>query len=272
MKRNALILTVGLILGIWISLTYINPVTGNIALTQAVLQMSGARGEFAMGTSLNALLSFSLRLIPNFAFQAFVGIRFCRHYCVASVYVFSRIPNRTKWYIQQVEHITVWAAVYQLVTMLAALAIVAIRYNLILDQFGFKMFAIHFFSYSIWTIFTTLAVNLIAILKGSDGAFIRIVGGQVALISFFSVLERISDNPKLQSIIIRLNPISCLVLNWHTSKNNDLSSAIASPYWGIYPVHSILYLLTLCLITTVAGMIVVSHHDLLVSNTETGGN
>ena len=93
MKKFSWILAVGAVLGAWLSVTYICPSDGRITLTQAILQLSGSRGIFALGTSFTELLGFSLRLIPILAFQALAGIRLYRHYCVASVYVFSRIPG-----------------------------------------------------------------------------------------------------------------------------------------------------------------------------------
>lgn len=272
MKRFTWILAVGLILGAWLSLTYISPTDGSITLTQAVLQLSGSRGIFALEPTLNQLLGFSMRLVPVLVFQAFAGIRLYRHYCVASVYVFSRLPHRTAWYLRQVGSIATWAAAYQLVTLLAALAIAAARYDLVWDRFGLRIALLHLFLSFLWAVTTTMAVNLVAVFKGSDGAFMRIAAIQAVLVAVFAVLDRLSEQPRLQSLIVRLNPISCLVLGWHSSKNSELSAVLASPYEGIYPVHSIIYVLTLCIIMIVVGMIIVLRHDLLVSNTETGGN
>ena len=95
---------------------------------------------------------------------------------------------------------------------------------------------------------------------------------QAALIAAFALLNHFSDDPGLQSLIVRVNPISCLVLGWHSSKSSELSAILASPYGGIYPAFSIVYVLILCVIATVVGGVLVSRHDLLASNTETGGN
>ena len=191
---------------------------------------------------------------------------------MASVYVFSRIPNRTAWYLRQVGSIVLWAAVYQLLVLGSALAVAAVRFTLIPDKFWVRVFAFHFLVYFLWLVFTTLAVNLLAICKGSGGAFIWVAGLQAAFITIFSVLGRLSELPKLQSLLIRLNPVSCLVLSWHTAKDAELSTILGSPYSGIYPAHSIVYVSVLCLLVAIVGGVVVARHDLLVSNTETGGN
>ena len=272
MKKFSWILAVGAVLGAWLSATYICPSDGRITLTQAILQLSGSRGIFALGTSFTELLGFSLRLIPILAFQALAGIRLYRHYCVASVYVFSRIPRRTSWYLRQVGSIAAWAATYQLFTMMAVIAVAAVRYELVPDDFGVRIFLLHFLVCFLWTVATTMAVNLVAVWRGSDGGFLFVAVVQAALIAAFALLNHFSDDPRLQSLIVRVNPISCLVLGWHSSKSSELSAILASPYGGIYPAFSIVYVLILCVIATVVGGVLVSRHDLLASNTETGGN
>lgn len=271
MKKNIYILLPGIIFGIWISFTYINPFSGSITLTQLVLQMSGARGEFPLGTSLYELLSFTLRLIPAFFFQSFIGIKFYRHYCVASVYIFSRIPNRNNWYIKEIGSIAIWTLLYQFVLMISTIATASMRYDIILDEFGIRVFLFHFLVFSMWLLFTTLLVNLLAVFNGSSSAFIWVAGGQTILVSLFSILKSFSDYPLIQSIIIRINPISCLVLGWHTSKHKELTAILASPYQGIFFSHSFFVLFVLCIITVIAGAVIVWRHDLIVSDTETGG-
>ena len=48
MKRTLLLLLAAAVLGIWLSWVYINPYGGQILLSQLVLQLSGARGEFPL--------------------------------------------------------------------------------------------------------------------------------------------------------------------------------------------------------------------------------
>lgn len=272
MKQNIYLLAAAVVLGLWLSVTFIHPDPAGYTITRSILQLSGSRGIFSLEVTLTVLLQFAQRLVPCLVFQAFVGIRFYRHYCVASVYVFSRIPNRTAWYLRQVGSIVLWAAVYQLLVLGSALAVAAVRFTLIPDKFWVRVFAFHFLIYFLWIVFTTLAVNLLAICKGSGGAFIWVAGLQAAFIAVFSALGHLSELPKLQSLLIRLDPVSCLVVSWHTAKDAELSAILSSPYSGIYPAHSIIYVSVLCLLVAIVGGVVVARHDLLVSNTETGGN
>ena len=81
--------------GVWLSFAYINPYGGTITLSELVLQLSGARGTFALGLNLSELLDLTLRLVPMLVFQALAGTLMYQYYCTASVYVFSRIERRT---------------------------------------------------------------------------------------------------------------------------------------------------------------------------------
>ena len=144
MKQNIYLLAAAVVLGLWLSVTFIHPDPAGYTITQSILQLSGSRGIFSLEVTLTVLLQFAQRLVPCLVFQAFVGIRFYRHYCVASVYVFSRIPNRTAWYLRQVGSIVLWAAVYQLLVLGSALAVAAVRFTLIPDKFWVRVFAFHF--------------------------------------------------------------------------------------------------------------------------------
>ena len=157
MKQNIYLLAAAVVLGLWLSVTFIHPDPAGYTITQSILQLSGSRGIFSLEVTLTVLLQFAQRLVPCLVFQAFVGIRFYRHYCVASVYVFSRIPNRTAWYLRQVGSIVLWAAVYQLLVLGSALAVAAVRFTLIPDKFWVRVFAFHFLVYFLWIVFTTLA-------------------------------------------------------------------------------------------------------------------
>lgn len=272
MKRKLFVLFPGIFLGIWISLAYINPYSHSITLSQLVLQLSGARGEFVLGTSLHGLLSFTLRLIPCFVFQAIIGTKFYQHFCIASVYIFSRIPNRVRWYTKEIGSIFLVAALYQFVYMLAAITTALVRYRIEFDVLGVQLFYCHLFIYAAWLFFTTLLVNIVAIYRGSSSAFICVVGAQTVSVCVLSLLNFLSDNPTIQSVFLRINPISPLVLCWHARKSSLLVSQIGSPYDGLYVEDSILIMVIICMITVAVGAIIVWRHDLIISNTETGGN
>lgn len=271
MKRTLLLLLAAAVLGIWLSWVYINPYGGQILLSQLVLQLSGARGEFPLSPYLSGLLEFTLRLVPAFLFQAFVGIRLYQHYCTASVYVFSRIPNRIRWYAGQTAVIGLQALAYQLLLMLAALVTALLRWQVVWDAAGFLLFALHTLLYTLWLIMTAVLVNLLAIFQGSSAAFAWVTGGQLALLAPLSLLPLLDDTPLTQSLLVCLNPICRLILSWHTGQTQLLAPALAAPYRGLYPIHSVVLLLVLCAAVLAVGAQIIRRHDLIVSDMESGG-
>ena len=113
MKR-LLFLLLAIPFGVWLSFSYINPYGGSITLSELVLQLSGARGTFALDLNLNELLDFTLRLVPVLVFQALAGTLMYQYYCTASVYVFSRIERRTAWYRRELGALAVKAFAYHM--------------------------------------------------------------------------------------------------------------------------------------------------------------
>ena len=135
MKRLYVLLPAPL-LGIWLSLVYINPYGGQITLSELVLQLSGSRGSFPLGLSLTDVLTFSLRLVSTFVFEALAGVTLYRHWCTASVYVFSRIPGRRGWYLRQASGLLLTAALYQALLLAAALCTALLRWEVLFDLRG----------------------------------------------------------------------------------------------------------------------------------------
>lgn len=257
MKRLYVLLPAPLF-GIWLSLVYINPYGGQITLSELVLQLSGSRGSFPLGLSLTDLLTFSLRLVPTFVFEALAGVTLYRHWCTASVYVFSRIPGRRGWYLSQVSGLLLTAALYQVLLLAAALCTALLRWEVLFDLRGALYLGFHFGIYTLWTAGAALLVNLIAIFTGSSAAFTGLTAAQLVLISLFALLRE----PVYE--LLRLNPMSCLVLGWQGSR---LLGDVAA----MRIENSLIISAILALAALVAGVVIVQRHDLIVSDMESGG-
>ena len=88
--------------GAFLSFMYVNPFGGSITLSDTILQLSGSRGEFPLGTSATELMAFVMRMFPNYIFIMIFGTHLYNHFCTASVYVFTRQANRLVWYRKEV--------------------------------------------------------------------------------------------------------------------------------------------------------------------------
>lgn len=263
LKQNAWMLPVALLFGLWLSWSYVNPYGGVTALSSLVCQLSGARGDFSLDINLHALLELTLRLLPSLIFQALAGISLYRHTCTASVYVFSRMPNRVKWYGKECGILALQTLLYQALVLAMAVGVAAVRYTITDVSQGLPVLLTHLTLWSLWTFAFTLGVNLLAIYVGSSAAFAALAGVQVACIGALIALAPLIDQPALAQKLLRANPVSCLVLNWHSSlfpwSNFTLSVG-----------DSLTFLLLATVVVAVVGGVLIRRHDLLKTDTDGG--
>ena len=263
-KQNIWLSPAALVFGVWLSVSYINPYGGATTLSSLVEQLSGARGDFPLGPNMSELLSFTLRLLPFLVFQALAGISFYRHYCTASVYIFSRMPNRLRWYAKECALLALETLLYQALVLAAAIGVSAVRWTVTDVAHGLPVLLCHLLIWSLWTFAFTLGVNLLAIFVGSSTAFAALAAVQMVCISALIVLNRLEDNPALAQLVKRVNPITCLILSWQTSRFTPLGGG------GIYLEDSLALVLILAAGVAVLGGYLVERHDLLVSHSDGG--
>lgn len=263
MKQRIWIVPTALVFGVWLSVAYVNPYGGSLSLSYLVLQLSGARGDFPLGLNLMELISFTLRLVPSLVFQAYAGTILYRHYCTASVYIFSRIPRRLRWYGREATALALQTLLYHAIMLAAVLATAAVRCHLMPDGRGWLLLLFHLLIWSFWSFAFTMGINLLAIYWGSGGAFVILSAFQVVCASLLIVLRAFEENGTALSVLKRVNPITCLILCWQTIRLSSYSG-------GIYLEDSLSLVLSLAAAVTVAGALVVKRHDLLISDMEGG--
>lgn len=257
---------IGILGGTFHAFAYINPYTGTIQLSELILQLSGSRGEFSLGNTLTELLDFSMRMFPAYIFGAFAGTRVYRHFCTASVYVFSRYPYRLKWYSKEVMVVFVSVALFLVIQTGTAIAVTICRYQILFDEAGFGLLGYHIAIHGLWLFFTTLLINLLAIYVGSDSGYLSVVGGQIVLITMLAFVEENSS-----AVIRAVNPISRLVIGWHGSENGLYSNVLRATYPHLNLNGSLLYMALISVLLILVGGAIIKKHDLLISNSETEG-
>lgn len=259
--------------GVYLSLLYINPYNGAIMLSEAVLQLSGSRGHFALGFSLSELASFAMCLLPEFLIESYAGIMLYRHFCTASIYVFSRYPHRVKWYAREIIHLGGAVCLFNLLLLAAAMATTAVRYELQVDRAGIMLLAYHFLIHSLWIYGMALSVNLLAIYLGSGTAYALVISAQlvcIALMHLIDWLVRHLDGKLTYERALIWNPVAHLVLGWHSS-DMERVEVQASFYMQMDLNGSLILFLLLGVAVSSVGALIMKKHDLLVSDLETEG-
>ena len=257
----------GVLFGICNAFLFVNPYQGQTTLTELILQLSGSRGELALGHSITELLNLSMRLFPTFIFELYIGTELYHYFCTASVYIFSRIEKRLKWYRHEIFAVTLLSFAYEIVYLISSFSTTALRYQVDVNLAGVLVCIYHFLLYSFWTCSVTILINLLAIYFGSNSSFLILTGIQFALTTLLSFMRFYVDNPNLTIAIMNLNPISHLVLGWHRSYCEVVDNAIGSPYNGLHLEGTLLFILFFYLICMLVGGYLIKNHDLLISNT-----
>ncbi len=273
MKRRYWLLFLASALGgIYLSVMYINPYEGVISLSEMILQLSGSRGDLALGFSFSELISFAMRLFPAFIFELYAGIMLYQHFCTASVYVFSRYTHRVKWYVKEVGLLCGVVCIFHVLLLAAAALTAAFRYEVQVDSAGMVLTMYHFFIYSLWVYSMTLAVNLVALYIGSSKAYTFIMSMQligIVLLNLMELVKRCFGNGAFYSGYLVWNPLAHLVLGWHSSNMEPLDQILATNYMKIDLTVSLIVVLLLGIAITITGAVLVKKRDLLVSDLET---
>jgi hypothetical protein len=249
--------------GIYLSVMYVNPYGGVALLSETVLQLSGSRGSFVLGFSYSELAAFGMRLFPGFIFELYAGIMLYRHFCTASIYVFSRYPHRVKWYMKEAGRLGGAVCIFHALLLATTLLTTALRYEWQIDHTGVVLLVYHFLIHSLWVYTMTILVNLLAIHFGSSTAYALVISAQLVCIVLLNVMdvlvERYDGRLSYEGIIL-WNPLAHLVLGWH----NPTSS-----YMQVDLKFSLIVFFLLGIIITSIGAFVIKEYDLLVSDLET---
>lgn len=261
-------LGIGLAGGVLLAFLFINPYQGEISLSEAVLQLSGSSGEFALMPVFRDLISFTIRLLPNYIFEMYLGTELYHHFCTASIYVFSRTPHRIRWYMKEVAGVWIVTLFVQMMQMFASIFMTALRYQVVVNQSGIVLMLFHIVVYAMWFFAMTLLLNLLAIQFGSNYAFLIVGGIQFAFTALLELVNLYEIMPQFSRYFLNCNPIAHLVVGWHTGRWENLREALDSPYRGLYMESSLFWMLGISVVVIVCGMYLVWKHDFLNTYTE----
>lgn len=261
-------LGIGLAGGVLLAFLFINPYQGEILLSEAVLQLSGSSGEFALLPVFRDLISFTIRLLPNYIFEMYLGTELYRHFCTASIYVFSRTPHRIRWYMKEVAGVWIVTLFVQMMQMFASIFVTALRYQVVVNQSGIVLMLFHIVVYAMWFFAMTLLLNLLAIQFGSNHAFLIVGGIQFAFTALLELVNLYEIMPQFGRYFLNYNPIAHLVVGWHTGRGENLREALNTPYRGLYMESSLFWMLGISVVVIVCGIYLVWKHDFLNTYTE----
>lgn len=272
LRRYGWYVAIAVVCGALLSLSRINPYGGQTTLSDLVLQLSGSRGDFAMGLYYGAMVDFGFLMLPFFLYQFYGGIQLYRQFCVASVHVFSRTTNRVKWYFKELWGLCKGLLVLQVFLQGTTLLVAALRWDVVWTTEGWILMGIHVLLFTLWTLTMALGVNLLALLWGSSTGFLVVFALQAGMLAVLCTGAKLESTDPALARLLALDPISRLVLGWQSGGCFGLESALPAEYGHVITLSGSLLLVALMAAAAVMlGLVVIEKKDILVSNLETGG-
>lgn len=269
-QKKSMVLLLGIVSGILVSLTFVRPYEDEITLAYLVLQLSGARGTFALYCSLTDLVRFMLCMIPNVLAIMVLGNQLYRHFCTASIYVFSRCPNRLAWYGKLLVPLFTQVLVFETAFVTAAVLTALPRCRIAVSRGDVRLLCLHVLIYVLWISGWVLLTNLLAIRFGSSRSFMMVMTVQAlctAALALIHVLEKKQTSKSVIERLLCINPVAHTVLCWH--QGAPFAKELADSRYALNPTVSVLLLLLFLAVVILAGGVIIQKQDLLSENRET---
>lgn len=255
--------------GILWACLYINTVFGEaISLGYLTAQLSGNRGEFLFSPDFGAVVELTLLLVPQFLFEAYAGAELYRHFCTASIYVFSRTTDRLGWYWKETLQLFLYTASYEVVFFLSAVLISCVRHRVNADTDGIITALCYVIFYSLWIYSMTMLINLLAVKWGSSMAFMAVCSVQLLLNAILPLIR----NPAVWKLILYGNPVSRLIFGWYDAGMYRGDKQIGELIGSSGPLFSLesSFIIFICFTAAVLllGAFYLKRHDLLLTDPE----
>lgn len=235
-----------------------------------IIYMLGFGGVYIAKSSMG---DFAIAWFPILFFQVWLGNYIYEHYCVSSVYFFSRCTKKVTWYLKESGKLYLMALLYVMMLILGAYLIVRLgnlEYHILWDKPAGILLFYYVAIYSFWLFATTLLINVIGILWDSSKGFVLVVGAQLICTAVYAILSEWLDfmgyngeGMEAQILVLKLIPASNLVLKWHS--NNLVGTPVLESVFGFeYElIYSVIGLFLAACIVLVGGVCVVKRSDFL---------
>lgn len=207
-------------------------------------------------------------LMPYILFQMLYGTYIYSKFNNAGIYYFSRVVSRKKWFIKMAVQLLALTVFYILLYSGAFLIIALAGKKVTLSFNALCFYLIYMTIYSLWLFGATMLINVIAIKSDSGKAFSIICVLEICMVIFLASsskfeIENINKNIKL----LKLNPVSHLIMCIHSSKSVDISEIQKYDIDFSLNESMFIYAAVVCVILLISYLII-SRTELINSNEE----
>lgn len=213
-------------------------------------------------------LQMVARAIYLFVFQILSGIMVYERFSTIGVYFFTRCENRERWFLKEAVYILGNGGVYFAILGVVIVLVSNIGLNLVLDPAGVALYFLQIIIYSLWSYIIILLLNILSLkLRDSGGAFLIVVFFQIVMFCILALLDLKEQGlDPIRFRILKWNPMSHLVMAWHTSKIDAINEKINMWNMTFDFKETLIVFLILAVIVTWSACRIVKKQDIIVSN------
>ncbi len=226
------------------------------------------------------IMDITRDFLPFIVFQILFGTFIYRHYCTASVYFFSRNSNRSRWYVKEMAKLAGFSFMYTAAYMLSCIFMVSMRLDVTIGYESVVLLAAYICLTAMWLYITTGIINIISIAASNIAGFAIMETIQIVMISLLLIWDKwlplvTSDTVTAEMVqhnasFLRLNPVSHIVVAWHSSVIADVDEVINRFNIQYDLLESFTFFIMISVITIIIGVQVVKKHDYINSDVDNG--
>lgn len=223
------------------------------------------------------MINFIVYYFPAILFQVVMGTYMYRRFCTASVYYFSRVSFRLRWYVKEAVKLYVMTVIYLVIITAVMTAYAAVRVGVSFTYDSFILFGYYIIIHSFWLYALTIMVNILSVKFGSSTAYAYMLGFQALCMLYYAVLENYFEFGDVDDVgrrvaALKLNPISHIVLHWHSSRISSVNDKLNTFAINFDLNESVIVCLCIAAAVSFAGGIIIRNQELIVLNRESGGS
>ena len=270
-KQIGKLLLIGMLCGIGSGITFFSEM-GVVSLNEVIKYL--AFGKFEIGKGY--VIFFLKQYFPYLMFQAMWGTYLYQRFCTGSIYYFSRMERRGSWYRKEAEKLFFMVGIFFLTYWSATAAVIGMKYGMTFETSNIWLGIFYFATQAMWLYTMTLLTNIISISWGSSSGYLIVASVVFISLSYFVLFEDVLDfttqeNMLLKSILLKINPLSHIVLKWHSCGIEAVNMQLRALEID-FSIGNSVFLLTLgAILSTRFGKRVIEKQEFIVLNRETGG-
>jgi hypothetical protein len=209
-----------------------------------------------------------IQIFYQFLFVMLFGTLIYEKFCSAGIYYILRCVNKSRWLLLQTAGLLGYAVLYLMVFVTTVAVFAKLGCHMMIRAVDMDLFVYYFILNVLWLFLLAFAMNLLAIVWGSQIGFLFVAGTEI----FLSVVPLLWQGWVFLpgGAAAQINPFLRLSLTWHSSPDPRVDALIHYTNPAMNLNHSVVFFLVLSILLVVSGLVLVNRHDWFRSMEEGG--